>query len=212
MPLSGGNFSHPAPQNRPLPRRRDRTNPKKTTGQKAVLEYSKQQEPIKKAELGQLEDYLPLVKFIAGRLAIGLPRSVEAGDLINAGVVGLIEAYRNFDTSKGVKFDTYASLRVRGSILDELRSMDWVPRSVRARSHEVEKVLARIENELGRQPSEEELAGALGAEMAEYYEIIGDVRSTALLSLDEMAYEEGDDKAVPLIDTIRSPEPVNALG
>ena len=187
-------------------------NPKKTTGQKAVLEYSKQQEPIKKAELGQLEDYLPLVKFIAGRLEIGLPRSVEAGDLINAGVVGLIEAYRNFDTSKGVKFETYASLRVRGSILDELRSMDWVPRSVRARSHEVEKVLARIENELGRQPSEEELAGALGVEMAEYYEIIGDVSSTALLSLDEMAYEEGDDKAVPLIDTIRSPEPVNALG
>lgn len=187
-------------------------NPKKTTGQKAVLEYNKQQEPVKKTEPGQLEEYLPLVKFIAGRLAIGLPRSVEVGDLISAGVVGLIDAYRNFDINKGVKFETYASLRIRGSILDELRGMDWVPRSVRARSREVERVLARIENELGRQPTEEELAAALGVEMAEYYEIIGDVSSTALLSLDEMAYEEGDDKPVPLIDTLRSPEPVNALG
>ena len=186
-------------------------NPKKTTGQKAVLEYSKQQEP-KKAEPGQLEEYLPLVKFIAGRLAIGLPRSVEVDDLINAGVVGLIEAYHNFDLSKGVKFETYASLRIRGSILDELRAMDWVPRSVRARSREVERVLARIENELGRQPTEEELAGALGVGMEDYYSIIEDVSSTALLSLDEMSYGEDDDKPVPLIDTLRSPEPINALG
>jgi RNA polymerase sigma factor for flagellar operon FliA len=187
-------------------------NPKKTTGQKAVLEYSKQQEPAKKTEPGQLEEYLPLVKFIAGRLAIGLPRSVEVDDLINAGVVGLIEAYRNFDVNKGVKFETYASLRIRGSILDELRGMDWVPRSVRARSREIERVLARIENELGRQPTEEELAGALGVGMDEYYEMIEDVSSTALLSLDEMTYGEDDDKPVPLVDTLRSPEAVNALG
>lgn len=185
--------------------------PKKTPGQKATLEYGKQQQP-KKTEPGQLEDYLPLVKFIAGRLAIGLPRSVEIDDLINAGVVGLIEAYRNFDTSKGVKFETYASLRIRGAILDELRGMDWVPRSTRARSREIERVLARIENKLGRQPTEEELALALGVGMDEYYEMIEDVSSTALLSLDEMTYGDDDDKPVPLVDTLRSPEQLNALG
>ena len=187
-------------------------NPKKTTGQKAVLEYSKQQESVEKNKPGQVEEYLPLVKFIAGRLAIGLPRSVDVDDLINAGVLGLIEAYKNFDINKGVKFETYASLRIRGSILDELRGMDWVPRSVRARSREIERVLARTENELGRQPTEEELAGALGVPMDEYYEMIEDVSSTTLLSLDEMTYGEDDDKPVPLVDTLRSPDAVNALG
>lgn len=184
--------------------------PKKTTGQKATLEYSKQQGP-KKTEPGQLEEYLPLVKFIAGRLAIGLPRSVEIDDLINAGVVGLIEAYRHFDTGKGVKFETYASLRIRGAILDELRGMDWVPRSTRARSREMERVLARLENELGRQPTEEELAAALGVGLDEYYAMIEDVSFTALLSLDEMTYGEDDDKPVPLVDTLRSAEQLNAL-
>ena len=98
---------------------------KKVIARKASQKYGEQQAP-KKPD-GQLEDYLPLVKYIAGRLAIGLPRSVELDDLINAGVVGLIEAYNNFDIGKGVKFETYASLRIRGSILDELRGLDWVP-------------------------------------------------------------------------------------
>ena len=111
-------------------------SPKNTTAQKASQKYSEQAAPGK-GEKGELETYLPLVKYIAGRLAIGLPRSVEMDDLINAGVVGLIEAYHNFDTGKGVKFETYASLRVRGSILDELRGMDWCrgrPERVPARS------------------------------------------------------------------------------
>ena len=111
-------------------------------------------------------------------------------DLINAGVVGLIEAYHNFDTGKGVKFETYASLRVRGSILDELRGMDWVPRSTRARSREIERAISRLENELGRSPTEAELASGLGVEMSEYYSMIEDISSTSLLSLDDVA--DGD--------------------
>jgi DNA-directed RNA polymerase specialized sigma subunit len=110
----------------------------KTPAKKANKQYTKQKQVVTSTEdvaivgKSELVDYLPLVKYIAGRLAIGLPRSVEMDDLINAGVVGLIDAYNNFDGSKGVKFETYASLRVRGSILDELRGMDWVPRSTRA--------------------------------------------------------------------------------
>ena len=110
---------------------------KNIPAQSASRQYEKQSAVSTgpgRGEKGPLEDYLPLVKYIAGRLAIGLPRSVEMDDLINAGVVGLIESYHNFDSDKNVKFETYASFRIRGSILDELRGMDWVPRSTRARS------------------------------------------------------------------------------
>ena len=181
----------------------------KSTSQRATQEYGKQGR--KKGEKASLEEYLPLVKYIAGRLAIGLPRSVEMDDLINAGVVGLIEAYSNFDTEKNVKFETYASLRIRGSILDELRGMDWVPRSTRARSREIERAIGKLENKLGRNPSETELAEGLGVELSEYYRMIDDVSSTALLSLDELTYGEDDDKPVPLVDTLRSPEQASAL-
>ena len=86
-----------------------------------------------------LSQYLPLVKNVASRMAIGFPKSVEVGDLINTGVIGLIEAFRNFDPERGVKFETYAVPRIRGAILDELRSLDWVPRSTRARTREIER-------------------------------------------------------------------------
>ena len=184
-----------------------------TTAEQANRKYSKQQSAgaTKKSNRGQVEDYLPLVKYIAGRLAIGLPRSVEMNDLVDAGVVGLIEAYHNFDVEKGVKFETYASLRIRGAILDELRSMDWVPRSTRAKSREIERVISKLENELGRSPSEQELAGGLNVQMDEYYSMIEDVSSTSLLSLDEMTYGEDDDKPVPLVDTLRSRDETSAL-
>ena len=182
----------------------------KHTKKKASQEYDKQDR--KKGEKGDLEESLPLVKYIAGRLAIGLPRSVEMDDLINAGVVGLIEAYHNFDSEKGVKFETYASLRIRGSILDELRGMDWVPRSTRARSREIERTIGKLENDLGRSPTEAELAQGLGVELSDYYAMIDDVSSTALLSLDELSYGgEDDDKPVPLVDTLKSQDQTSAL-
>ena len=120
------------------------TSPKNTSASSVIKKYAQQQTvqnaPDNEDTRKELVEYLPLVKYIAGRLAIGLPRSVEIDDMINAGVVGLTEAYSNFDTNKDVRFETYASLRIRGSILDELRGMDWVPRSIRARSREVEPV------------------------------------------------------------------------
>ncbi len=185
----------------------------KTTVRKASQQYGRhKQQPQAAAEReDQLVDYLPLVKYIAGRLAIGLPRSVEMDDLINAGVVGLIEAYHNFDVEKGVKFETYASLRIRGSILDELRGMDWVPRSTRARSREIERTISKLENALGRSPTEGELAEGLGVELSEYYHMIDDVSSASLLSLDELTYGDDDDKPVPLVDTLRSHDQPSAL-
>jgi RNA polymerase sigma factor for flagellar operon FliA len=185
----------------------------KTTARKATQRYGrhKGQTAADAQRENQLVDHLPLVKYIAGRLAIGLPRSVEMNDLVNAGVVGLIEAYHNFDVAKGVKFETYASLRIRGAILDELRGMDWVPRSTRARSREIERAISRLEGELGRSPTETELATGLGVGMDEYYQMIDDVSSAALLSLDEMTYGDDDDKPVPLVDTLRSREQPSAL-
>ena len=181
----------------------------KATARRASKRYGEQQ--VARTPSDKLEDYLPLVKYIAGRMAIGLPRSVEMDDLINAGVVGLIDAHRNFDSAKGVKFETYASLRVRGSILDELRGMDWVPRSTRARSREIERTIARLENSLGRSPTETELADGLGVDLDEYYRMIDDVTSTSLLSLDEVTYGEDDEKPVPLVDSLRSPDQPSAL-
>jgi RNA polymerase sigma factor for flagellar operon FliA len=105
-----------------------------------------------------LRQYLPLVRNVAGRMAIGFPRSVELSDLINTGVIGLVEAFRNFDPERGVKFETYAVPRIRGAILDELRALDWVPRSTRAKSREIERAVVALESESGRRPSEDELA------------------------------------------------------
>jgi RNA polymerase sigma factor FliA len=187
----------------------------KATTRTATRQYGrhKQQAPADSDNQreAQLVDCLPLVKYIAGRLAIGLPRSVEMDDLINAGVVGLIDAHHNFDTEKGVKFETYASLRIRGAILDELRGMDWVPRSTRARSREIERAIAKLEGALGRTPTETELAAGLGVELVDYYQMIDDVSSASLLSLDEVSYGEDDDRPVPLIDTLRAHGQPSAL-
>lgn len=159
----------------------------------------------------QLMEYLPLVKYIAGRIAIGLPKSVELDDLINAGVVGLIEAYNNFDPTKGVKFESYASMRIRGAILDELRAVDWAPRSTRAKSREMERTISSLENRLGRSPTDEEVAENLDVSLDDLYKLLGDLSSTTLLSLDELTYGSDDDKPVPLVDTLQSADRSDAL-
>lgn len=111
--------------------------------------------------------YSPLVKFIAGRVGAGLPSSVDPGDLVSWGVIGLIDAIERFDSAQGVKFETFATPRVRGAIYDGLRQLDWVPRSVRARSRDVQRGIAEFENLYGRSPSDPELAEHLGIERNE---------------------------------------------
>ncbi|MEI8239667.1 MAG: sigma-70 family RNA polymerase sigma factor, partial [Actinomycetota bacterium] len=102
--------------------------------------------------------YSPLVKFVAGRVGAGLPSSVDSGDLVSAGVFGLIDAVERFDPERGVKFETFAVPRIRGAVFDGLRSLDWVPRSVRSRAREVESAFTHLETKFGRAPNDEELA------------------------------------------------------
>jgi RNA polymerase sigma factor FliA len=113
--------------------------------------YQHSKDPEVRQDL--LNHYLPLVRNVAGRMALGFPKSVELADLISTGVIGLIEALKNFDPERGVKFETFAVPRIRGAILDELRSLDWVPRSTRAKAREIDRSTTRLENKLGRVPT-----------------------------------------------------------
>ncbi|MEW5993422.1 MAG: FliA/WhiG family RNA polymerase sigma factor [Candidatus Zixiibacteriota bacterium] len=159
-----------------------------------------------------LGKYIPLVRNVASRMAMGFPRSVELSDLVNTGVIGLIEAFRNFDPNRGVKFETYAVPRIRGAILDELRALDWVPRSTRAKSREIERALMNLENELGRPPEVGELAKEMKISVQELHLALDDVSSTGMLSLDEVVYREDDNRQVPRIETVIDRSDGSVLG
>lgn len=178
--------------------------------QKEWLSYKKDKNPQVRQKL--LEEYLPLVKSVAGRMAMGFPRSVELSDLVSTGVIGLVEALSNYDPSRGVKFETYAVPRIRGAILDELRSLDWVPRSTRAKSREIEKAMSKLENKLGRAPSNGELAKSLKISTDDLFSDLGDVSSTTILSLDELIYKEEDNRQIPRVETVEALNHENVLG
>jgi len=158
-----------------------------------------------------LNQYLQLVKNVAGRMAAGFPKSVELNDLINTGVIGLIEAFNNFDPGRGVKFETFAVPRIRGAILDELRALDWVPRSTRAKARSIDRALTQLENELGRGPSENELADRMDISIPELFSARKDVSVTSLLSLDELICREDDNRQVPRIETIENTATIDVL-
>lgn len=158
-----------------------------------------------------LTDYLPLVKNVAGRMAAGFPKSVELNDLINTGVIGLIEAFNNFDPGRGVKFETFAVPRIRGAILDELRALDWVPRSTRAKARNIDRALMKLENELGRGPSENELAKRMSISVNELFSARKDVNVSTLLSLDELICREDDNRQVPRIETVENKTTIDVL-
>ena len=159
-----------------------------------------------------LDKYVPLVQNVATRMAMGFPRSVELTDLINTGVIGLIEAFGHFDPDRGVKFETYAVPRIRGAILDELRALDWVPRSTRAKSREIDRAVMVLENELGRAPGRPELAKQMNLTDRELHLAIDDVSSTNMLSLDEIIYPEDDNRQVPRIETVSDGSSQSVLG
>ncbi|MFZ5981436.1 MAG: sigma-70 family RNA polymerase sigma factor, partial [Candidatus Zixiibacteriota bacterium] len=159
-----------------------------------------------------LNKYLPLVKNVATRMAMGFPRSVELADLINTGVIGLIEAFGNYDPARGVKFETYAVPRIRGAILDELRALDWVPRSTRAKSREIDRAMVSLENKLGRQPEKRELARQLNISEEELYITLDDVSCSNILSLDEIIYPDDDNRQMPRIETIKDAGSHSILG
>lgn len=130
--------------------------------------------------------YSPLVKFVAGRVAAGLPRNVDQSDLVSYGVFGLIDAIDKFEPERGFKFETYAINRIKGSILDGLRSLDWVPRSVRSRAREMERSLSELEHRLQRTPSDEELAKHMGQEVESVRSTLAEISNLGLIALDEM--------------------------
>ncbi len=139
-----------------------------------------------------INEFAPLIKYIASRIAIRLPPHIDLNDLINAGVIGLIDAIEKFDASKQIKFKTYAEFRIRGAILDELRSMDWVPRSVRQKARKVEDAYARLEYNLGRPASDDEVAQEMNVDIDTFHRLLSETASVSLLSLDDLGEDDTD--------------------
>ncbi len=151
--------------------------------------------------------YSPLVKYVAGRMASGLPAHVDEGDLISYGLVGLISAIERFDLDREIKFETYAITRIKGAIIDELRSLDWVPRSVRAKARDIERANAKLEHRLQRAPSDEEMAAELEMEVSEFHDALLQISTSTVAALDELwTVSDASGDQVSLLDTIADPE------
>lgn len=158
-----------------------------------------------------MERYLPLVKYNAERVHSKLPDEVDVEDLMSAGIFGLMDAIDAFDMSRGVKFETYCAPRIRGAILDELRSMDWVPRLVRSRSSQVDHARKSLEMSLGRTPTEDELAKKLRVSKDEYHKIRKDAGAVGVVSLSRKWFETDSNKDVREIDVLEDPKQTNPL-
>ena len=159
--------------------------------------------------------YSPLVKYVAGRVGVGLPPNIEQADLVSYGIFGLIDAIEKFDLERAIKFETYAISRIRGAIIDELRAIDWIPRSVRYKAREVEKAYAALEAKLHRTPTEPEVAEQMGITIDELHQIFSRVSFVNVVALDELLNVGGDkgDK-LSLVDTLedtRAEDPVAAF-
>jgi RNA polymerase sigma factor for flagellar operon FliA len=151
--------------------------------------------------------YSPLVKFVAGRVGSGLPSHVEQADLVSYGILGLIDAIDRFDPARGIKFETYAVTRIKGSMLDALRAIDWVPRSVRAKGRAVEQAFATLEAKLHRAPTDAELAEQIGWSEDELQTTMGQLSFTGLVALDDLLGGADRDTATTLGDTLAASDP-----
>jgi RNA polymerase sigma factor for flagellar operon FliA len=159
--------------------------------------------------------YSPLVKYVAGRVGVGLPPNIEQADLVSYGIFGLIDAIEKFDISRAIKFETYAISRIKGAIIDELRAIDWIPRSVRYKAREVEKAYASLEARLHRTPTEPEVAEELGIGLDDLHTIFSQVSFVNVIALDELLNVGGErgDK-LSLVDTLedtKAEDPVQAF-
>jgi RNA polymerase sigma factor for flagellar operon FliA len=168
----------------------------------------------KKARTTALRDvfirqYMPLVKYVAGKVATGLPGTIEFDDLVGYGQFGLIDAIEKFDPEKNVKFKTYAVTRIRGAIFDELRLQDWVPRSVRQKTREIEDVIGELEAKLGRTATDAEIAQAMGITEAEFQQTVMKVSGTSVISLNDMWSSGDDSEHISIVDSIEAPSSLN---
>ena len=159
--------------------------------------------------------YAPLVKYVAGRVGSGLPAHVDDGDLVQYGLLGLISAIERYDPDRDVKFETYAIARIKGAIIDELRAMDWVPRSVRSRAREIERAIGELERQLHRAPTDEEIAKKVGISTDELEESLTEISRSSIAALDELwTVQGGGGDQIALIDTIEdteAPDPQSSL-
>jgi RNA polymerase sigma factor FliA len=158
--------------------------------------------------------YAPLVKFVAGRVGASLPSHVDEQDLVSYGLLGLIGAIERFDPDREIKFETFAMARIRGAIIDELRSLDWVPRSVRTRARQIERAIATLERELMRAPTDDEIAKKLGIDREELEDNLREISRTSVAALDELWSPSGSGDQIALIDTIQDgsePDPESSL-
>jgi RNA polymerase sigma factor for flagellar operon FliA len=156
------------------------------------------------AENALVEQYLPLVRSALGRLAMALPDHVDQDDLNSAGLIGLLQALRNYDPSCGSSFETYARLRVRGAMLDELRRMDWVPRTVHEKSRKIQEAIGQVEQRLGRVPTDAEVAKAMNLSLSQYSDLLAEIRPATFVCLDATCNLEGGD-ASSLCDIVADP-------
>ncbi len=145
--------------------------------------------------------YIPLVEQVAGRMKIGLPNSVEVNELVNSGIIGLVSSVDNFEPERGLKFETYAVTRIRGSILDGLRDYDWMPRSIRTKTKRLENALVQLEGNLGRIPSDEEVAKQLELDLDGYYSMLDEVKVASILSLDQ-SYQNSEGELSSLSELV----------
>jgi RNA polymerase sigma factor for flagellar operon FliA len=176
-------------------------------------EYKETAEPSLRERL--ILHYSPLVKYVAGRVGVGLPPNIEQADLVSYGIFGLIDAIQKFDIERAIKFETYAISRIKGAIIDELRAIDWIPRSVRYKAREVEKAYAALEARLHRSPSEAEVASELGIKLDDLHAIFSQVSFVNVIALDELLNVGGErgDK-LSLVDTLedtKAEDPVAAF-
>ena len=156
------------------------------TEEELWIEFKKTNSPALRDAF--IRQYMPLVKYVAGKVSVGMPGSVEFDDLVGFGQFGLLDAINKFDPEKNFKFKTYAVTRILGAIFDELRSIDWVPRSVRQKSREIEDAISRLESKLGRTASDAEIADSMGISEEDYNQIVLKVSGTSILSLNDIWY------------------------
>lgn len=141
-----------------------------------------------------IKSYLPLVKKVVHRLSGRLPKDVDVREMLNSGIIGLVDALEKYDPRHDTNFSTYAQFRIRGAILDSFRSQDWLPRSLRFKSHKIELAYRRIEQKLGRPATDEEVAADLGISVDELQKLLGEVGSIVMLSFEELGFGHGEER------------------
>lgn len=153
--------------------------------------------------------YAPLTRYVAGKISSALPNHIEFEDIVGYGVFGLLDAIDKYEPDKGVQFNTYAVTRIRGAIYDELRSIDWVPRSIRQKTRQVEEAISNLEAKLGRSASNEEIAGSLGMNVADYDDLLLKISNSSIISLTSAKYPDEKNENGSLGDTIEAPSAYN---